>query len=598
MAKVHKYFLNHSAGQRWWLDGEGRCFFVSGSEIVRPDMDKTLWAEWDDTVSGFSFEGLIFRQEAGENGGVAFQDICQLEDGRIIVLVRDAFAAQLKEMDPDSGRLDTIETASLPGYCNLIAADCNNLLLLREDGIWNCNMNDGKVSCMISFDGTSYVLKDDNNSFEDYLVKEDFRLRDDGEVELLWSDGTVEFLNRKQVDEEREILVMRLRLPSSWMKEQVVKFNQTNENYYVVLEERGDSEPERFMEQTELELGAGRGADLIGSDAVNNVCDLMEKGVFVDLAPLLESSGIREEDYFPAAFSGWKRNDKIYGVNYTAEIEGFCIDSTVAGNGGISGAEDMVDRLLDWDGEAVFLKYADASDILGFFLRDSENLWDMVDLEGGICDFGGDLFGKILEAAQRYGYEDNRANWECISETIPYHSFYCFNHGSYLMQEGKTVTGYLFDDGGRPEMRDNMLAININSSKKEGAWEFIRFLLGDEVQSDFDADEWGTGRGNNMGSFPVSRSAFEKLCERHSGEISDSRMDDDGQIKLITGLSEERKEELRTALEEARPCPLQTRPLIRIIQEEAGAYFSGAKSIDEVRATVENRVQLYLNERR
>ena len=63
-------------------------------------------------------------------------------------------------------------------------------------------------------------------------------------------------------------------------------------------------------------------------------------------------------------------------------------------------------------------------------------------------------------------------------------------------------------------------------------------------------------------------------------------------------ISEEKQAEYRQAVEDARPLPLRTRPILTIIQEEAENYFNGSKSAEEVSKIVNNRVQLYLNERK
>lgn len=51
------------------------------------------------------------------------------------------------------------------------------------------------------------------------------------------------------------------------------------------------------------------------------------------------------------------------------------------------------------------------------------------------------------------------------------------------------------------------------------------------------------------------------------------------------------------AIEDARPLPLQTAPILEIIQEEAADYFNSIKNAEEVIKVINNRVQLYLNEK-
>ncbi len=353
------------------------------------------------------------------------------------------------------------------------------------------------------------------------------------------------------------------------------------------------------LSETNLKLASGKGADIIGGDAVDDVYSLLEKGVFEDLTPYMASSGILEEDFFPAAFSAWKYGGKICGVNYRMDIQGMCMDKAIVGEEEIASVEDLVNCLLAYDGKAVLWGYTDATWVLRGLLENSESLCGMVDLESGTCDFSGELFGKLLETAKRYGYEDSRKDWESLAENRLYYSFYCFNDNQYLEQQGKVSTGYLFDDGGHTRIKNDVLAVNGSSPNKEGAWEFIRFMLGEEVQSSFAAGENGRG-ALYSGNFPVSRSIFNKLCESCLENFNkDNKLlySDNGREIMINELTGERKKELRTALEEARSAPLRTEPLLQIILEEAEAYFSGAKSIDEVRDIVENRVGLYLKER-
>lgn len=56
--------------------------------------------------------------------------------------------------------------------------------------------------------------------------------------------------------------------------------------------------------------------------------------------------------------------------------------------------------------------------------------------------------------------------------------------------------------------------------------------------------------------------------------------------------------EFKARIEDARPLPIRTAPLLDIILEEAGDYFNGSKSVEEVSEVINKRVQLYLDERK
>ena len=50
-----------------------------------------------------------------------------------------------------------------------------------------------------------------------------------------------------------------------------------------------------------------------------------------------------------------------------------------------------------------------------------------------------------------------------------------------LENEGLVLAGWMFDDGCHALATGEPVAISSGSDKKEGAWEFLCFLLGDEV---------------------------------------------------------------------------------------------------------------------
>ena len=175
------------------------------------------------------------------------------------------------------------------------------------------------------------------------------------------------------------------------------------------------------------------------------------------------------------------------------------------------------------------------------------------------------------------------------------------------------AAGVPFDDGFHSVMvytADRIMAVNANSAHTEGAWEFISFLLGEEAQLAFqrpDSSGYGT---------PVHKGAFEECIKAAIAFFSE--VSQKGRIKTLPGyevidasgktirkyprdienISDERVAEFRAMLEDARPLPIRTAPLLDIIAEEAEYYFDGTKSIEEVTAVIQNRVQLYMDENR
>ena len=178
--------------------------------------------------------------------------------------------------------------------------------------------------------------------------------------------------------------------------------------------------------------------------------------------------------------------------------------------------------------------------------------------------------------------------------------------------EGMAEAGVPFDDGchavianSLPQYRNEMLAINANSAHIEGAWEFISFLLEEKAQMMFESNE----PNRISATIPVNRKAFEVCIEKRIAKWTEGKHEnyahvsfsDNGELiqkylRSYKDLTEEKVADYIQFLEDARPLPIRTVPLLDIIYEEAEYYFNGTKSIEEVSVVIQNRVQLYMDE--
>jgi len=553
----------------WWLHEEGWYLILASNGVRKLDQEGNE---------------LYFKQ-TGEN----VKDLCQLTDGSILLLINDSGERRLAELDLDTGML-TIQKNITLGYGNqYISAGENGVLLLDADGLWEINLTNGGKKSLMAFAGTSYAWKTGAVGIED------FRMLEDGSLEVLWENGQVETLLWSRVSDDKIPITMRNTYITDWMKEQVVRFNKLDTGYYIVLEEAGvGTNRQDFRARTDLEIAAGKGADIICGGAVNDAYNLMTKGAFENLAPLMGDTNIREDDYFPLAFSGWRSGEKIYGLNPVVQIEGLWIDSTLAGslsgtgsNQGL-GIEMLVDNMLADQGQKIFMEGYEAADILRCFLQGSESLLGMIDWQHGTCNFEGELFQKLLEVSKRYS-DQGTTGYQGIAGIRDFSSFYWFDRAEELKRAGKFSIGYCFDDGFHEWARPEMMAINVHSAHKEGAWKFLAFLLEEEVQSTIDM------KNNYTMGFPVNKQIYDQLKEEAilSGTVQE------GQWTVNYGsFSKADAEELTKVIEGARPFPLRTEPVLNLICDQANAYFTDGKKIEEVCAVIQKQVQLYLDENR
>ena len=177
-----------------------------------------------------------------------------------------------------------------------------------------------------------------------------------------------------------------------------------------------------------------------------------------------------------------------------------------------------------------------------------------------------------------------------------------------MMQEECTYIGYPTSDegGGTTISGYQPLAISATSTEKEAAWFFIESLLTEEFQREQDT------------FLPVSKVIFDEQLEE--AMQAEYELDGEGNIlldaegnpiKVAKGdityadgssvqyfeMSKEEAEQLMKLLSNVHRVDMSGDNVIfNIIREEAGSYFAGQKTVDEVVEIIQNRVQLYVNE--
>ena len=575
-----------------YVDQEGSCYFY------RTDYSN---AEGEYKYIGTLVKALPSGEilyESKLEPGFILDSLCQTEDGKIYLQLNRQEDSKLvvEELDSATGQFISQSRMEPDMWAANLGTAGNDLMLAgygsRTNGrtIVRADMPDGILSDFLFIGGTSYGWHGD-------LALQCFQVREDGSMELLWAqrNGLGCFLERLRMEKvEKTPIVCRgaFNTDDSWLKEQISRFNQTNRSYQVVMEDCGfGNDTEDFARLTSVQISAGKGPDILCGDVLLHgyIGGMMEKGSLEELNPWMEASGIREADYFPLVFSAWRQGEKIYGVTPKMEAYYEEISQEALGLGEVPDIETLADALLAREGKGVYRRGADSGQTLMLFLQGSESLWGMIDWENGVCDFDTPLFAKLLEAAMRYGDDGRKELEAAIADYISLDSFFRFNGTAEQAAEGRVSSGILFEDGCYGEAVSSFtMAINVNSAHKDGAWEFISFLLGEEVQ---DREEWSLP--------PVHRESFDKWLDWYIRDMSEVRFEDGHRYYppyVGSDTSEEKQEEYRRAIEEARHLPARTAPVLTIILEEAGDYFNGSKSAEEVSSVINNRVRLFLEE--
>lgn len=558
----------------------------------------------------------IFRVEKTESVLWEPFALCQSPDNKVYLMIMERNKGyQLAQLDSDAGTVTVLEEIELDPAAAFsgnffLGTGINGPAVCSPLDIREINTETGEMADIMLFNGTSYSVRGNGSGEYSEYIKT-FRVKEENNIEIIRtnSDGSTAYVESLHLETvQKTPVVLGAPMVDDWIKRQINRFNQENDTYYIVIEEIGESDGTReeeyanaledYSRRVGVQVAAGKGPDiLVGNEIFNgNVLDMMEKGILEDLRPFMEKSGIREEDYFPLVFNAWTRGEEIYGICPEAILE------VQEGNKDIIGENirDTVENLLKLQEKAAYRKKADCREMLRMFLEGSETIWGMVDWEAGTCDFEEEFFKDILEVCQKYGYiSENQVPY--ITDDVPLFDFYWTASSSELEERGRTLAGGVFDDGYHAKVvYAEPIAINSGSAQKEGAWEFLCFLLGDEAQE-------------SVIYFPLKRDTFKKWENKQLKRVSDVRNLSVYRTNLLTGENEdvrkytEKDRELieteklsyfEKMVEEARHLPIRSVPVVNIICQEAEDYFNGNKSAEEVIKVIENRVSLYLNEKK
>lgn len=446
-------------------------------------------------------------------------------------------------------------------------------------------------------DGTFYVITNDYSKDED-------------RYELL----RLVRKNRSEVTAKTE-----LTLGSVWVddtvKRAVIDFNKTSEEYHISVKEYAHDDYESGMIQFQADLTAGNGPDII--DFSNLDYSLYaNKGVFEDLYPYMEKSGVAKSEFLPNVLTAYEVDGKLYGMPVSFGI------STIIGKqselGDIKGwtLSEMLDFMESKKPEEIF-SYNSRQNMLYALVYNNIN--EFIDWETGECSFDGPDFARVLEYAARlpeeYDYNDEE---EGEATMLRKNTLYLMRTSVSSVTEmqmyngmfGEAVKYVGYPDADRVGNKiaptgSGSLAISSKSKNKDAAWSFVQTLLSDEYQKSL-CNDWGSN------GFPVRESALDYLFElsmtpEYNTDENGEQVEqpkttwgygNDFEITIYAAKQEE-IDQVRSLIDSATGrWDNSDEELTKIISEETEPFFKGQKSAEEAANVIQNRIQVYVNENR
>ena len=412
---------------------------------------------------------------------------------------------------------------------------------------------------------------------------------------------------------EKEIITLGTVYGSYYISSQIIEFNKKNDTYRIKLVDYSElSTPDDWdagRKRFYSDLTGGNAPDIIVPEAYD-VSNLIDKGVFTDLTPLMEKgNGIKKSDLVHNAQTVFARDDKLYCVYPTFSVEAIQMKKEFYKEG------MTMEDIYAWE------KATGKRALSGEMTRDGVMNWFMslsmdafLDPKTGKCSFDSPEFVKLLEYSNTYPKEISEDYWTDYDyESYLYElrnnnalinfayidDFRNYNWSAkYRFGEDPVLAGLPIEGSNGAILQiDTVLGISSKSKHKEAAWEFVQTLFTHEYYED---RSWGlpsVEKELDAMAKEATEPAYyldengNKVYEEESYWLFDHE-------EKIEPLTTEEAAKLKDFIVNVEGLYTWDEELQNIIDEETQGFFEGQKSASEVSAIIQSRLQIYINEKK
>lgn len=575
-------------------DGEGNVYLSDGSSIWIFDTNLAL----TDTIQVTDGDDFSSMNAMGVT-----------KDGRIAVLKYGTGDVEFVVYDK--------EKKSFGDACTGTPSNMwNSGISFTEDGSVLLNNSEGAyLYDMESQTATQFVRWMDCDLTPDY-VRNIYAMSDGNFVVLYedWNTNERDIIALKKVAAadvvQKQVVTVGVLYSSQKLQSDIVTFNRNNDKYRVELKDYTSSI--EYTTETDYQKNYQNAVTQMHNDIVSGTLDMFAADS-VDIENLISKGAVEDLNSYLEASTQLKKSDLMENIINAIEKSGvlYCIPTSFSINTLVGRTEDVGEK-SGWtmaDVKALCDKYPDAdlfanatrSAVLNALL--SYDFDSYVDWENGVCHFDQEGVKQLLEMAGRYP-SDKEFDWEndYVAEPKAFRNHTALLAAMYisevtdyqveekLFEEPITAIGYP-TDGTRSGVAASIsggVCINTASKNKDACWEFIEYsVMNTNINSIF------------MYGFPIRKADFNALIKKKltDGNSSFGYSWDDVEI-TVEKTTQEDVDKLNNLISRIDGISenQQDSSLMNIITEEAEAYFTGQKSLDEVTSIIQSRATIYINE--
>lgn len=392
-------------------------------------------------------------------------------------------------------------------------------------------------------------------------------------------------------------------------------FNKASKEYEIQLTDY--KEFEEPLTRLNTDITTGNSPDILICTNGLPVNSYNNKGLTADLYEFIDGDpNMSREDLLGSFLKACETGDgKLYKTASSFYIDTLVGKTSLVGEKQGMTVEEFIELAESFPDKKLFS--GDVTKRSVFFKLTLYGYREYVDPNTGECRFDSEEFIGLLEFCNRFPNEtdgngsdkntlfDNEA--DLYNGNTLFRSDGIISHFGAVRQLEQGIFGEPVTFAGFPGVGGNGAALNLTGSEymimshaanKEGAWEFLKYILSEERQDRISEE-------NQM--FPVRMSSLEKAAEEakkgvydsDKGEYTEPVWVQNGNIIKLGVNTDGDNQRIFELLDSASGISgFESSYVYDIMNEESAAYFSGQKSAEDTAEIIQNRVQNYLDENR
>ncbi|MHB1151836.1 MAG: extracellular solute-binding protein [Eubacteriales bacterium] len=620
------------------LEDDGSILF--SKEMVTSDFYAELYITDDDRIYlSNEREITVFDSELNvlytvENDA-ALSGFASDSDGSVVIHnFKDPRLPYYYRLDDERQSLEKLNSIKIPSNIDInpqtFFGPGYDTYFSDKNGVYRCNSSDSEATLLLSW--TNSDILPSNITIEAVLSEDKILVNINDSFSP--NVNTLALLERVSDSEVTPKIPVVLALTETdrndILREAAVLFNQSNETYRIIFKDymvfNAAPEYNQAVDMFNKDILQDITPNIVNISRFVPLETYTSKGFFTDLSTYLGSSNL-----LGCVTNSFKTEGAIYNIPVSMTLITLTGKSEVVGESQSLTLDQLYALADTMPEDASLFSYVDPEDIL------FTAMYDFVDFKNKTCDFESEQFIRLLNfTANISDYTDfgkgsftstNASRlYNLTSESLtgsladgslyflllPIYNFDAFAVAKYCFgDENFSLKGFPTESGnGSVIIYTYTLGIPEKSRNKQGAWEFMEFLLSDKIQ---------TSKKLNEINLPVTRSAVVKLleyshyylsvipCSYENKDVAQFEI----YIKSIDELPENNpygfaqyhitltdsdKSSILNFFDKTEIKSRQNEKVKEIIDEELGAFYAGDVTAGEAAKFIQNRIYTYINE--